>query len=102
VSGITTSERIDRAWLTGYRAGREEWRKIIPVSICVGAIALLCRKSTPVIVKVFAVYALLLATLVALIAAPVVLGVLLFRAVRRRGPASPMPRPELSDGDEPF
>jgi hypothetical protein len=71
--------RLDRAWQRGFEAGRKEWKRVIPVAMVLGGIALTCRRGVPMMVKVAVFYGLLFALLVAVVLAPLAGLVLILR-----------------------
>ena len=86
-SNKSVPARVDRAWAQGYQAGRQEWRRIAPVAVVGGAVALLCRRGVSMPVKVLVFYAVLLASILALCALPIVAVVLAVRLWLRHRPA---------------
>ncbi len=79
----------------GFEAGRQEWSKVIPLAIAGGTIALMCRRSVPVIIKVVVFYSLLFAAFVGLVPSPLLLLLLMMRPPARwrmdHRPAVPAP-----------
>jgi len=99
-SNMAVSERVDRAWHSGYLAGTQAWKRIALVELALGAWLLLRRRRTPTMVKVALFYGLLFAGLVALVLAPVVGLVLGGRAIVWRQRSRRLVVAELVDPDQ--